>query len=80
MGYITPEYFKFPGFLSPSLGLKFADVPNGLAALSKPRAQLLEGPACGCQAEPMVLPQSGIRVRATGMQDQRMSFCEQVVA
>ena len=34
-GYITPEYFKFPGFLSPSLGLKFADVPNGLAALSK---------------------------------------------
>ncbi|CAJ1457368.1 unnamed protein product, partial [Effrenium voratum] len=35
MGYITPEYFKFPGFLSPSLGLKFADVPNGLAALSK---------------------------------------------
>ena len=29
------EYFKFPGYLSPSLGLKFADVPNGLAALSK---------------------------------------------
>ncbi|CAE7573764.1 FCPF [Symbiodinium natans] len=35
MGYIVPEYFKFPGFLSPSLGLKFSDVPNGLAALSK---------------------------------------------
>merc|ERR1712190_407352 len=31
IGYIVPEYFKFPGFLSPSLGLKFADVPNGLA-------------------------------------------------
>ncbi|CAE7583005.1 FCPF [Symbiodinium natans] len=26
---------KFPGFLSPSAGLKFADVPNGLAAISK---------------------------------------------
>jgi len=35
IGYIVPEYFKFPGFLSPSLGLKFADVPNGLCALSK---------------------------------------------
>ena len=29
MGYITPEYYKFPGFLSPSLGIKFSDVPNG---------------------------------------------------
>ena len=38
MGYIVPEYYKFPGYLSPSLGLKFADVPNGLAALSKPSA------------------------------------------
>jgi len=35
MGYIAPEYFKWPGLLSPSAGLKFADVPNGLAALSK---------------------------------------------
>merc|ERR1719510_2659759 len=35
LGYITPEYYKLPGFLSPSAGLKFADVPNGLAALSK---------------------------------------------
>merc|ERR1719343_1447626 len=36
MGYITPELTgKFPGSLSPSLGLKFADVPNGLAALGK---------------------------------------------
>jgi len=35
MGFITPEYFRFPGFLSPTKGLKFADVPNGLAALSK---------------------------------------------
>ena len=26
---------KFPGYLSPSVGLKFADVPNGLAAISK---------------------------------------------
>lgn len=40
-GYITPEIAgKFPGYLSPSAGLKFADVPNGLAAISK---VLLEG-------------------------------------
>merc|ERR1711933_20478 len=35
MGYITPEYFKFPGFLSPSSELQFSDVPNVLSALSK---------------------------------------------
>ncbi|KAL9139325.1 Light-harvesting complex [Amphidinium carterae] len=35
IGYIVPEYFKFPGYISPSSGIKFADVPNGLAALTK---------------------------------------------
>jgi len=36
MGYITPELTgKWPGFLSPSFGIKFADIPNGLAAVSK---------------------------------------------
>jgi len=36
MGYITPEIIgKFPGYLSPSKGLAFEDVPNGLAAISK---------------------------------------------
>merc|ERR1712207_34519 len=35
IGYIVPEYYKFSGFLSPSKGLKFADVPNGLAAMGK---------------------------------------------
>ncbi|KAL9139509.1 Light-harvesting complex [Amphidinium carterae] len=35
MGYITPEYFKFDGYLSPSMGIKFSDVPNGLAAISE---------------------------------------------
>merc|ERR1711979_23221 len=36
MGYITPEITgKLPGYLSPSMGIKFADVPNGLAAISK---------------------------------------------
>merc|ERR1712172_422598 len=36
MGYITPEVAgKLPGFLSPSAGLKFADIPNGLGAISK---------------------------------------------
>ena len=39
MGYIAPEYYKFPGDLSPSLGIKFADVPAGLAAFSKARAR-----------------------------------------
>ena len=29
-GYIVPEYFKFDGYLSPSMNLKFSDVPNGL--------------------------------------------------
>merc|ERR1719288_227833 len=36
MGYITPEIAgKFPGYLSKSLDLKFADIPNGLAAVTK---------------------------------------------
>merc|ERR1719401_1620823 len=35
IGYILPEYYKWPGFLSPSLGVRFDDVPTGLAALSK---------------------------------------------
>merc|ERR1719476_553021 len=34
IGYIVPEYVKFSGELSPSEGLKFEDVPNGLAALN----------------------------------------------
>lgn len=43
IGYITPEYFKFPGYLSPSLGLRFEDVPNGLGALSQvPSVGLLQ--------------------------------------
>merc|ERR1711992_368152 len=36
MGYITPELTgKFPGFLSPSAELQYADIPNGLGAISK---------------------------------------------
>merc|ERR1711879_943630 len=35
IGYIVPEYVKFPGYVSPSLGVKFADVPGGLGVLSK---------------------------------------------
>merc|ERR1711870_230961 len=36
MGYMPPEITgKWPGYLSPSAGLKFADIPNGLAAISK---------------------------------------------
>merc|ERR1719361_1197817 len=34
MGYITPEFFRLDGLLSPTSGLKFTDVPNGLKALS----------------------------------------------
>ncbi|CAK0856285.1 unnamed protein product, partial [Prorocentrum cordatum] len=35
IGYIVPEYYKLPGFLSPSYGIQFSEVPNGLGALSK---------------------------------------------
>jgi len=36
IGYIAPEYFRIPSeYLSPTQNIKFADVPNGLAALSK---------------------------------------------
>eukprot|EP00439_Symbiodinium_sp_Y106_P061544 s2815_g9.t1 len=35
LGYIVPEYYRWPGDLSPSLGLKFTDVPTGFAAFSK---------------------------------------------
>merc|ERR1712113_997115 len=35
LGYITPEYFKFPGYCSPSSGVAFQDIPNGLGAVSK---------------------------------------------
>merc|ERR1712203_417877 len=35
MGYITPELFKLPGYLSPTQGVNFADIPNGLVAISK---------------------------------------------
>eukprot|EP00441_Pelagodinium_beii_P007382 CAMPEP_0197703176 /NCGR_PEP_ID=MMETSP1338-20131121/125305_1 /TAXON_ID=43686 ORGANISM="Pelagodinium beii, Strain RCC1491" /NCGR_SAMPLE_ID=MMETSP1338 /ASSEMBLY_ACC=CAM_ASM_000754 /LENGTH=453 /DNA_ID=CAMNT_0043287069 /DNA_START=59 /DNA_END=1420 /DNA_ORIENTATION=+ len=35
LGYITAYYYRFPGECSPSLGLKFEDVPNGLGAFSK---------------------------------------------
>jgi len=35
IGYIVPEYFKWPGYLSPSDGIKFADVPHGLDAITR---------------------------------------------
>merc|ERR1712066_89353 len=35
IGYIVPEYFKFPGLISPSEGLAFADIPTGLQAIDK---------------------------------------------
>eukprot|EP00415_Alexandrium_ostenfeldii_P001981 UN1981 len=34
-GYIFPESYRFPGFLSLSQDLKFEDMPHGLAAFSK---------------------------------------------
>ena len=33
VGYLVPELYKFPGYLSPTNDLKFEDVPNGLNAL-----------------------------------------------
>jgi hypothetical protein len=35
IGYIVPEYARFPGYLSPSCSLKFADMPTGLAGFAK---------------------------------------------
>ena len=36
VSYITPEIAdQLPGYLSPSMDQKFADVPNGLTAISK---------------------------------------------
>jgi len=35
IGYIVPNWAKFPGFISPSCGVKFADIPTGLAAIEK---------------------------------------------
>ena len=29
-GYIVQEMLRFPGFLSPSAGVKFAEIPNGI--------------------------------------------------
>jgi hypothetical protein len=33
LGYIVQEVCRLPGYLAPGVELKFADVPNGLAAL-----------------------------------------------
>mmetsp|Transcript_14333 Transcript_14333/g.42796 ORF Transcript_14333/g.42796 Transcript_14333/m.42796 type:complete len:199 (-) Transcript_14333:51-647(-) len=33
IGYLVPEVYKFPGYLSKELDLKFEDVPGGLNAL-----------------------------------------------
>merc|ERR1719198_1273128 len=35
IGYIVPEYYKFPGYCSPSYLVKFDDIPNGLGAIAK---------------------------------------------
>ena len=32
LGYIVPEFYRFPGELYP--GLKFADIPNGIQAVN----------------------------------------------
>ncbi|CAE7399242.1 FCPF [Symbiodinium natans] len=39
MGYIAPEYFRLPGLCSPSKGVAFADIPNGVQALYKMPAE-----------------------------------------
>merc|ERR1712176_289119 len=35
LGYMVPEYYKWPGLCSPSQKIAFQDIPNGLAACSK---------------------------------------------
>ena len=32
-GYIAQECFRWPGYLSPSAGVKFSEIPNGIAGL-----------------------------------------------
>ena len=47
VGYIVPEYFKWPGFLSPSLGLKLGSVyvkVCGMTGRIGPLQSLLVGP------------------------------------
>ena len=38
IGYIVPEFYRFPGELAP--GLKFADIPNGVDAINAIPAQV----------------------------------------
>merc|ERR1739848_763292 len=33
--YMVPEFYKWPGYCSPTQGVKFESVPNGLSALGK---------------------------------------------
>jgi len=35
MGYMTPEYFRWPGYCTGKTKLLFADIPNGLGAITK---------------------------------------------
>lgn len=35
LGYMVPEFFRWPGYISPSAKLAFTDIPSGLAAMSK---------------------------------------------
>lgn len=32
-GYLVQEFVRWPGYIAPGIGLKFADVPNGVAAI-----------------------------------------------
>ncbi|OLP73687.1 Fucoxanthin-chlorophyll a-c binding protein B, chloroplastic, partial [Symbiodinium microadriaticum] len=41
LGYIVPEYYRWPGDLSPSLGLKFTDIPTGFAVPLSGWAQMV---------------------------------------
>jgi len=62
LGYIVPEFYRFPGDLSPSLGLKFADVPAGLAAFSKvPLSGWAQMFVFVGHAELFILPDDGSR-------------------
>lgn len=35
IGYIMPEFYRWPGYISPTADLSFADCPNGINALSQ---------------------------------------------
>jgi len=58
MGCITPEITKLPGYLMQSAGMKFTDIPNGLALISKV-PQIGSDTSQGCNLRALAGPVAG---------------------